>query len=135
MKYKFTIMAFFVMGSIGAQNDIDKVLADIAKNNKSIIANQQYWEAKKLLYKTGLNPSNPKVEYEYLTGSSAAIGAQSDILVVQSFDFPTAYIRRNQVANQQIAQSEFLVAAYRQDVLLKAKQYCMELIYLNKKHK
>ena len=132
MRYTFIIIAFFMIKNINAQNNIDKVLTDISKNNKSIIANQQYWEEKKLLYKIGLNPANPKVEYEYLNGPATA-GNQSDILVVQSFDFPTSYIKKNQVANQQIAQSDFQVVAYRQDILLEAKQYCVELIYLNKK--
>ncbi len=133
MRYIVIITAFFVMTTTNAQNGIEKVLTDIAKNNKSIIANQQYWEAKKLLYKTGINPSNPKFEYEYLAGPASAGGNQTDISVIQSFDFPTSYIKKNQVANQQIVQSDFQVTAYRQDVLLKAKQYCMELIYLNKK--
>ena len=116
-----------------SQNSIDLVLANVAKNNKSILANQQYWDAKKLLYKTGLNPSNPKFEYEYLAGSGATGGDQVDYYVVQSFDFPTAYIKKNQVANRQIAQSNFQRAAFRQDILLKAKEYCVQLIYLNKR--
>ena len=133
MKYIFLTIVLFAITNSNAQNKIDNVLASIAKNNKSIVANQQYWEAKKLLYKTGLNPENPKVEYEYLAGSSGGQGDQTDIFVVQSFDFPSAYIKKNQVAKQQIAQSSSELAAYRQDVLLKAKQTCMELIYYNKK--
>jgi outer membrane protein TolC len=133
MKYITTVFVLFVITNINAQNKIDNILADIAKNNKSIIANQQYWEAEKLMYKTGLNPSNPKVEFEYLTGSPAIAGNQTDIFVVQSFDFPTAYIKKNQVANRQIAQSEFQIASYRIDILLAAKQNCLELVYHNKK--
>jgi len=133
MRYTFLTILLFVITNSNAQNSIDNVLVDIAKNNKSIIAKQQYWEAKKLLYKTGLNPENPKVEYEYLAGSAGGQGDQTDIFVVQTFDFPSAYIKKNQVANRQIAQSDFQIAAFRQNVLLKAKQTCMELIYLNKK--
>ncbi len=133
MKKKLYITCFLLLAtaSLNAQNKIESVLSDIAKNNKSIIANQQYWEAKKLSYKTGINPENPKFEYEYLAGNS---GNQIDYYVVQAFDFPTSYIKKTQVANRQIAQSDFEAAAYKQDVLLKAKQFCLKLIYLNKKH-
>lgn len=129
--------ACFVMiiaTSIKAQNSIDNVLSEISKNNKSIIANQQYWEAKKLQYKTGISLYNPSVEYEYLVGSPVGAGNQTDFLVLQSFDFPTVYTKKKQVANQQIAQANFQLTAYRQDILLKAKQYGIELIYLNKNH-
>jgi len=127
--------AFFVMiiaTSIKAQENIDDVLSEIAKNNKSIIANRQYWEAKKLQYKTGLTPYNPSVEYEYLVGSPVGAGNQTDFFVLQSFNFPTAYTKKKQVANQQIAKANFQLTAYRQDILLKSKQYSIELIYLNK---
>lgn len=126
-------ISFFLLlatASIKAQNTLENVLSDIAKNNKSIIANQQYWEAKKLSYKTGINPENPKFEYEYLAGNN---GNQIDYYVVQAFDFPTSYIKKTQVANRQIAQSDFEAAAYKQEVLLEAKQFCLKLIYLNKK--
>ncbi|MFB0924314.1 MAG: hypothetical protein QMB65_03365, partial [Vicingaceae bacterium] len=106
-------ISFFLLlttASIKAQNTLENVLSDIAKNNKSIIANQQYWEAKKLSYKTGINPENPKFEYEYLAGNN---GNQIDYYVVQAFDFPTSYIKKNQVANRQIAQSDFEAAAYK----------------------
>jgi cobalt-zinc-cadmium efflux system outer membrane protein len=133
MKYIFLTIVLFAITNSKAQNNIDNLLANIAKNNKAIIATQQYWEAKKLLYKTGINPSNPKIEYEYMAGPVSAGGNQTDISAIQSFDFPTAYIKKNQVSNRQITQSDFQMDAYRQDILLKAKQYCLELVYLNKK--
>lgn len=132
MKNKIYTISFLILAtaSLNAQNNLENVLSEIGKNNKSIIANQQFWEAKKLLYKTGLTPENPKFEYENLRGSTSN---QIDYYLVQSFDFPTSYIKKNQVANRQIEQSEFQEAAYRQDVLLKAKQHCLTLVYLNKK--
>lgn len=53
MRYTFIILTILFAAIVNAQNSIDKVLIDVAKNNKSIIANQQFWEAKKLLYITG----------------------------------------------------------------------------------
>jgi len=130
MKNLIIIAALLSVTVSNAQEKIDNILTDIVKNNKSIIANQQFWEAKKLLYKTGLNPENPKFEYENLRGNN---GNQVDYYIVQSFDFPTAYIKKNQVANRLVSQSNFKEDAFRQDILLKAKQYCLTLIFLNKK--
>lgn len=132
MKNLIIIAALISVTVSNAQNKIESVLSEIAKNNKSIIANKQLSEAKKLLYKTGLNPENPRFEYENLKGNNSA---QIDYYLVQSFDFPTSYIKKNQVANRQIEQSTFQEAAQRQDILLKAKQHCLKLIFLNKRQK
>ncbi len=59
------IALMLIAASIKAQNSIDNVLSEIAENNKSIIAKQQYVEAKKLQYSTGLTPYNPYYEYDY----------------------------------------------------------------------
>ena len=39
--------------NVNGQTTIDSVLVNIAKNNKTIVANTKYWEAKKLEYQTG----------------------------------------------------------------------------------
>ena len=116
-----------------AQSNIDNILSEIAKNNKSIMANQQYWEAKKLLYKTGLTPDNPTIAYEYLIGTPDGAGIQNNLSIIQSIDFPTAYTKKKQVTLEQIEQDEFQKVVKRQIVLLEAKKHCIELIYLNKR--
>jgi cobalt-zinc-cadmium efflux system outer membrane protein len=133
IKTLFTICSLLFLSMISfAQCNIDKVLAEIEVNNKTLAANKQYWEAKKLFYKTGLALDNPTVAYEYLSGFPVGAGDQQDFSVIQSFDFPTAYVKKKQVTKYQITQDEFKQMADRQNVLLKAKQYCLELIYLNK---
>jgi outer membrane protein, heavy metal efflux system len=122
-----------VSTNIHAQNDIDNVLLEIAKNNKSIQASQQYIESVKLQYKTGLTLKNPSIEYEYLNGSTIDAGNQTDFSAVQSFDFPTAYSKKKQVSELQIEQTTFQLIALKRDILLKAKQTCVELIFYNKK--
>lgn len=79
---------------VNGQITIDSVLVNIAKNNKTIIANNKYWEAKNLEYQTGLNPYNPKVDYDYLIGTPENAGNQTDFAVTQSFDFPTVYVKK-----------------------------------------
>jgi len=114
------------------QSSLEKTLAEISKNNKTILANVQYWEVKKMEYKTGLTPYNPKVDYDYLSGSPAGAGNQTDFVITQAFDFPTSYAKKKKLSNEQIKQAEFQLNASRQDVLLEAKLICIELIYFNK---
>jgi len=117
---------------VNAQVTVDSVLSNIERNNKTIMANVQYWEAEKLKDKTGLTPYNPKVDYDYLNGSPVGAGNQTDFSVVQPFDFPTAYSKKKQLSNEQIEQAEFQMISTKQNVLLEAKLICIELVYRNK---
>lgn len=135
MKNKMIIIKLFVLASCvnaKAQSSIETVLADIAKNNKTILANTQFWETQKLQYKTGITPDNPHIGYDYLAGTPVGAGTQHDFTVTQAFDFPTAYIKKNQLAKQQTAQVEFQLTSQRQNVLLDAKKICIQLVYRNK---
>jgi outer membrane protein, heavy metal efflux system len=122
----------FLAIKVNGQTSIDSVLANIARNNKTIIANTKYWEAKTLEYQTGLTPNNPKVDYDYLIGTPSNAGNQAEFAITQTFDFPTVYARKKHLSKEQIKQSEFQLNANRQDILLEAKLICIELIYRNK---
>lgn len=115
-----------------AQTSIDQLLKEVERNNKSIIAEKQYWEAQKLSYKTGLTPDNPKAEIDYMVGRPEGAGNQRDIVIIQGFDFPTSYVKRKSFSNEQIENVDNQVNAFRQDVLLEAKLLCIELIYRTK---
>lgn len=135
MKNK-TIILFFLVTALcinaKAQSNIEYVLAEINKNNKTIQASAQFYDAQNLQYKTGNTPANPMVEYDFLSGSPASAGNQHDVTVVQQFDFPTSYIKKTQLAKTQTALSEFEIKANRQNILLEAKQHCIALVYHNK---
>lgn len=117
---------------VNGQSNLEAVLVSIEKNNKSLKSDRQYWEAKKLEYKTGLTLPNPTVQGQYLFGSPKAAGDQTDFFVVQPFDFPTIYKKRRELAAVQgaISTSEFAIG--RQEILQEAKLVCLELIYRNK---
>lgn len=132
---KNSIILFLVTMSFSlgySQSTIDNVLTEIAKNNKTIQANTQYWNAQKVQYKTGNSLYNPTIEYDYLKGSPVNAGNQTDIVVTQSFDFPTVYGKKNQLANQLGIQADLQLKAANQELLLEAKKICIELVYRNK---
>lgn len=134
--HSFLIIFLLIFASNGnAQTNVDSVLSSVSVNNKTILANEQFWEAEKLQFKVGLSPYNPKVDYDYLNGSPATAGNQTEFAVTQSFDFPTAYGKKKQLSNNQIAKAEFQLIATRQEVLLQAKNTAIELIYRNKLQK
>lgn len=134
--HSFLIIFLLIFASNGnAQTNVDSVLSSVSVNNKTILANEQFWEAEKLQFKVGLFPYNPKVDYDYLNGSPATAGNQTEFAVTQSFDFPTAYGKKKQLSNNQIAKAEFQLIATRQEVLLHAKNTAIELIYRNKLQK
>ena len=128
------ILIFIIITiSIGkAQTGIDKVLNEIERNNKSLATERQYMEAQKLFYKTGLNPENPKIEYDHLPGRPEGAGTQRDLSVTQAFDFPTSYGKRRRVSTEQIQKAEVEFNAARQRILLEAKQACIDYIYRRK---
>ncbi len=133
-----SIALFLLMGfsyTVKSQSNLDEILSSVTDNNKALMANQQYWEVQRLGFITGLTPYNPSVEYEYLNGSPVGAGIQKDFTVTQSFDFPTAYFKKNALSDEQITQTNYQSAAFRQDILLKAKLYFLELVYLNKQNR
>ncbi|OFY86926.1 MAG: transporter [Bacteroidetes bacterium RIFCSPLOWO2_12_FULL_35_15] len=139
MKLKFIYHSPFILlllfaANGNAQSNMDTILSAIRKNNKTLIASQQYYQAQNLQYKTGLTPYNPTAEYDFLSGKRSNAGVQQEFTIAQSFDFPTAYIKKKQLANQQIIQSEYQFTAKRQDILLEAKKVCIDLVYHNKLH-
>ena len=123
------LVAAFALSSANAQTGFEKVLSEIERNNKSIVSEKQYWEAQKLSYKTGLNPENPKVDYEHLPGTPEGAGTQKDFSVTQGFDFPTSYGKKRSVSNEQIAQSDLQFTVFRQQILLEAKLACIDYVY------
>lgn len=127
-----TLFVVVTVLNVSAQSTIDAVLSEISKNNKTILATAQFYEAQNLEYKTGLSPNNPTVEYDFLKGTPANAGNLHEFMIAQQFDFPTAYIKKSQLAKMQTAQSEFEITANRQDILLGAKKICIALVYQNK---
>lgn len=135
MNYKvlfLKLLALAIGVNANGQSNLGNVLSAVEKNNRSLAADRQLWEAKKLDFKTGLTLPNPTVQGQYLFGSPAAAGDQTDFFIVQPFDFPTTYKKRRELAAAQGAISSSATAARRQEVLLEVKRVCLEMIYRNK---
>ena len=132
--YKLYILVWMLLGTLTtrAQNSIDQVLKSIETNNKSLQANTKMTDAQKLEAQTGKFLANPSVEWEQMWGNRNNPGSEYTLTVKQSLDFPTTYSNKNKLANLKANTIGFQSAAYRQQLLLNAKQTCIEIIYLRK---
>lgn len=114
-----------------SQSSVDSVLANIERNNTTLSAYRKSVDAEKMGNKTGLTPQNPEVEFNYLWGNPSAIGNRTDMSIRQSFDFPTAYSYRNQIANIKNEQAELVYLKQRKEILYQARLLCADLLYYN----
>ena len=132
--YKLYILGLMLLGTLTtrAQSSIDQVLKSIETNNKSLQANTKMTDAQKLEAQTGKFLANPSVEWEQMWGNRNNPGSEYTLTVKQSLDFPTTYSNKNKLANLKANTIGFQSAAYRQQLLLNAKQTCIEIIYLRK---
>lgn len=107
------------------------ILQDIEANNTTLAALREETNAQMLGNRTGITLPDPEAEFNYLWGNPSLIGNRTDFSVTQSFDFPTAYHHRREIAGMQNRNAELRYKAQRIRLLLEAKQTCIELVYQN----
>lgn len=117
--------------SLFGQTSIHTVLVSIEENNTTLKSLRESAEAQKLENKTGIYLSDPEVGFNYLWGSPAVMGNRTDVSVTQTFDIPTVTGMKSRMANEQNNLVEWQYRADRMNILLEAKQYCIELVYYN----
>lgn len=116
-----------------SQQSLDSYLEAVRQNNKVIQSGNRYTEAKIMESKTGLTPSNPIFEFGYFPGNSDPMGTKKVMGVSQQFEFPTTYIQRKQVWNQETKLLETELLHQKQQVMLEAWKTWCNAVYYNKK--
>lgn len=135
MKRIILTMAIVVSGAnLFSQNSVKNVLMEVEKNNTTLSVYRKSIDAEKIGNKTGLTPLNPEVEFNYLWGNPTAIGNRTDFSIRQSFDFPTSYSYRNQIAELKNEQAELEFLKQRREILFQARLICVDLAYYNSLH-
>lgn len=111
---------------------IDEVLRNIERNNKELQASAKDAEAARMEVQTQNNLEDPSVEYSpfYTKGISGM--SSSELVVSQSFDFPTLYAARYSSGKLQKEVVDRQYQVERRELLLSAKNLCLDLIMLNK---
>jgi outer membrane protein TolC len=114
-----------------AQGDFSPVLEEIEKNNTTLEALRQRAEAGKLNSRTGIFLQNPEVGFNYLWGSPNAIGNRTDFNIMQSFDFPSAYKYKANIADLMAGQADLIYQNERINLMYEARLVCINLVYYN----
>lgn len=117
--------------SLFSQNNIDKVLTEIEKNNTTLQALRKNIDAQKIENKTDIYLQNPEIEFNYLFGKPSVIGNRTDFLISQSFDFPSVYGFKNQISDLKNEQIELEYQKQLKSIQLQTRLICSDLIYVN----
>ncbi len=116
--------------STTAQTSTEAVLRQIEANNPQLKAAAADMDAEKLANRSGALPENPEFEFNYLWGADG-IGNRRDFRVTQAFDVATLTgMKSRHVAGR----NELTALKYKSErlnVLLEARQTCIDLIYYN----
>ena len=132
MKHYIILIALLLLAvSSFAQTSFDKVLQSVEANNKELQANTQLLTAQKLQAKMDNNLPDPTVTYSHLFGNKEGLGFQGEFVASQSFDFPTVYKERSGLMKAKSVGWDRQYASIRQQVLLQAKEICLDLVLLN----
>lgn len=121
----FLLLPFFAQAQQRPlQQFVDSVLAHSAK----IRTLQARMEAQKAAAHAENRLDDPSVSFRYMWGSED-VEDEKDLIVSQSFDFPTAYLHRSQIKRREIQNASLQYRAACHDVLLQATQLAVELCY------
>lgn len=127
-----SIVALLVFTSAKAQAPIEQVLRNIETNNKELQANTQLVASQKLESKTDNNLPDPTLSYAHLWNNKDKNNTVGELVVSQSFDFPSLYFTRNKLNQLKSGAFDGQKNVFRQSVLLQAKELCLDIILLRK---
>jgi outer membrane protein TolC len=115
-----------------AQSGIDDVLRAVEQNNLELKANERQVTAQRAEDKTENNLPDPSVSYEHVWEKNNVDQKVGELTVAQEFDFPTLYAGRNKLNRSKSAVYDRETAKLRQDILLQAKELCIDIITLHR---
>lgn len=126
-----TFTTLLVHITLYAQDSINSILSSIEKNNTTLKALRTNAESDKLNNKIGTGLPDPQVGFSYLWGNPSELGQRANYSVSQTFDIPTVIGMKSKLTSSQNNLIEWQYRTDRMNLLLEAKQYCIELIYYN----
>ncbi|MDR1259685.1 MAG: TolC family protein [Tannerellaceae bacterium] len=114
--------------AIGVQD----VLLSVGINNKELKMNDQQSLILKSQYAAANALPDPQVSYTRQYGNREGLGINGELVASQSFDFPSLYAGRSRLARSKSQSLDLWQASLRRQILLNAKDICLDLIMLRK---
>jgi len=122
---------FFINGFSQTKN-IEKLLNVIEHNNTELKGYQSFIESQQLQNKSTNNLPDPQLSGYYLPYGDNITDTYTEYQISQSFEFPTVYAARGKWNDLKSVQIQSAYAKKRQEILLNAKEFLIELTFLEK---
>lgn len=135
MKSFCILISLLLLPHLGIQAQaeaIDRILQQIENNNKELQANKHLLASQKAENRAGNNLPDPTLSYAHVWDSKNSSETVGELIISQSFDFPTLYVTRSRMNRQKNASLDAQAAAQRQQILLEAQQLCLDIIFLHR---
>lgn len=132
-----TLSSLMAGGTVLGQErpGIEGILQQIELHNRELQAATQLARAEKLEQKSSNNLPDPTLSYAHLWDSKDKNITVGELVVSQSFDFPTRYLSRGGMNRHLYSSIDAATEATRQRILLEAKLLCIEITTLNRQQK
>lgn len=135
--YKYILAAgcglLAVLDLSGQPNNIARVLHAVEQNNPRLKAYQRLIDGKQLEFKSRNNLPDPRVSGYLLPFAGHTSANYREFEISQSLEFPSVYGTRSNLIEQKGERLQTQYAQKRQEILLNAKNYCLDIIYLHKR--
>jgi len=129
----FTICGcLFFLLSYAQNKSVAQLLDEIEKNNIELKGYQSFIESQQFENKSSNNLPDPQLSGYYLPYGDNTTDAYTEYQIEQSFEFPTVYAARGKWNDLKSKQLQTAYAKKRQEVLLNAKVFLLELVFLQK---
>lgn len=133
MKKTIIICACLALAAgVYAQSGIEAILQQVEANNKELQANARTTEAQKLENRASNNLADPTLSYAHLWDSNDKNITVGEMVIAQSFDFPSLYVSRARLNRLKASALDAQANALRQQVLLQAQEICLDIIMLHR---
>ena len=135
MNKRFIIFGAAILTLVGMRaqtGGIDAVLQQIEANNKELQANSHLISSQKLENRVDNNLPDPTLSYAHLWDSKNSDETVGELVISQSFDFPPLYATRGQMNRLKTSALDAQATAFRQQILLQAKEVCLDIIMLQR---
>ncbi len=130
MKQIIITGTFLLLLSVTQAQTIEEVLQSIDRNNKELQANAQLMTSRKLEAQAENNLPDPTLSYAHLWNNKDKNNTIGELVVTQSFDFPTLYASRNKLNRLKSSLYDTEAESMRRELLLQAKEICLDIIML-----
>ena len=120
-----------IQSAAQTDNSMEQILRQIETNNQELQACYKQIEAQKYANRSDNNLPDPTLSYSHLWDSGESDATVGELIVSQSFDFPTLYALRSQANRQKRDMLDAQANTLRQQILLQAQEICLDIIMLH----